>query len=1475
MGALHVTTFDKKRYSLQGGDCPFTTVEDYVDRKLVVTVRSGQCTAGGGGGGGATGLGCLIEMTVTALRTTVTVTDTGTVTLNGHRELLPVVTGDLVVRRASSAFLLIQTFGAQLLWHLDGPLVIITLQPHFTNKVRGLCGTLTWNQHDDFMTPEGDVESRVSSFAGKFTTEHCTLSGGAPPDPCTTYTQRRHYADTLCSIIHSAVFQACHDVVERDPYFRLCQSEVCSCAPLKACHCTVLTAYARHCAQEGIAVHWRNHTFCPAQCSGGQVYQECGPACGRKCSDLQHGWSCDGDEDKSSGGGGLCVPGCQCPAGLVEDDQGQCVPTTMCPCVQADKTYLPGDIVQNSCNTCVCEGGRFNCTQSPCEEVNKCPGSLIYAPHSCLLTCSNLDPPSQQQGSGLMSCREPLSGCVCPHGTVLLGDRCVLPAECPCHHNGRLYYNNETITKDCNTCVCKERHWHCSQSTCAGMCVATGDPHYVTFDGRFFSFLGDCQYVLVRETSGLFSVTAENVPCGSTGVTCTKSVTLSLGNTIIHLLRGKAVTVNGMPVTLPKTYSGSGLTLERVGMFVSLSSRLGVTLLWDGGMRVYVRLSAHLRGKVEGLCGNFDGDTENDFTTRQGIVESTAELFGNSWKVSPSCPDVADQDLRDPCAVNLHRVPWARKKCGILTQELFSPCHPEVSFQQYYDWCVFDACGCDSGGDCECLCTAIATYAEECNRRGIYIRWRSQELCPLQCENGLVYDPCGPACSPSCPNGQQSPHSHCDVLSCVEGCFCPAGTVRYGDNCAVPTKCPCEWEGSLFPPGTRNIQHCRNCSCEDGVWQCDGVACPPPAPTCLEPEFSCASGRCIPTQWVCDNEDDCGDGSDEICPFTCSPQHFRCASTPSGPCLNLALRCDGHPDCADQSDEQFCGPATPVPLCPPGEFQCSNGKCLSASRVCDGRLDCGFADGSDELDCGVVCDEGEFLCSGGRCILYLHRCDGHDDCGDLSDERGCVCGQTEFQCPGDRCLPAEKVCDGHRDCPSGTDEAVCPARVTCGPDQFACSEGSCVDITTLCDGTRDCPDGEDEKRANCYSFITPLPSPVIPTVPTSACWSYEFSCATGGQCIPQTWHCDGESDCLDGSDEQQCPSLCGPGQVLCLSGDQCVHYQHLCDGNPDCRDASDESVDNCGSSRIPPCPGSFSCDNRTCVNMSKVCNGIPDCPRGDDELVCGKHVSPAPPGRPNTTLSCPEFACLDGSCINFNMMCNGIADCPDASLAPLGGPTDEQGCRSWSSWGSWSPCSTTCGTGSMRRHRFCPPGDILHHCRGQDIQKQQCFNITCPVDGQWLPWVKWSECSSECGGVQIRHRDCILPQNGGRDCFQLPGTSNLSLEIRPCPEDGCPNTSCPAGLVRHNCSPCPESCAHISSRTTCDPKAPCFSGCWCPEGQVMSHTEQCVPPEECACELAGVRYRPGQQMKVDCEICVCEKGRPQRCQPNPDCAGRS
>lgn len=75
------------------------------------------------------------------------------------------------------------------------------------------------------------------------------------------------------------------------------------------------------------------------------------------------------------------------------------------------------------------------------------------------------------------------------------------------------------------------------------------------------------------------------------------------------------------------------------------------------------------------------------------------------------------------------RKTWALLKCGALKNYPFSACHSEVPVDSYYEKCLFDTCACDQGGDCECLCTALAAYAQECNTKGVPIRWRSQELC--------------------------------------------------------------------------------------------------------------------------------------------------------------------------------------------------------------------------------------------------------------------------------------------------------------------------------------------------------------------------------------------------------------------------------------------------------------------------------------------------------------------------------------------------------------------------------------------------------------------------------------------------------------------------------------------------------------------------------------------------------------------------
>jgi len=49
-------------------------------------------------------------------------------------------------------------------------------------------------------------------------------------------------------------------------------------------------------------------------------------------------------------------------------------------------------------------------------------------------------------------------------------------------------------------------HWAFSINF-AALCAASGDPHYYTFDGTSYSFMGTCSYTLVKDVEGTFEVT--------------------------------------------------------------------------------------------------------------------------------------------------------------------------------------------------------------------------------------------------------------------------------------------------------------------------------------------------------------------------------------------------------------------------------------------------------------------------------------------------------------------------------------------------------------------------------------------------------------------------------------------------------------------------------------------------------------------------------------------------------------------------------------------------------------------------------------------------------------------------------------------------------------------------------------------------------------------------------------------------------
>nr|XP_046254811.1 mucin-5AC-like [Scatophagus argus] len=834
-GGAHINTFDGKVYSFHG-DCSYVLAKDCSGAQFVVQGDLVQC-------GLTESETCLKSLTLglSGGANVITIQPTGKVFVNGIYAQLPFSAAGISAFRASSFYLLIQTSIGVLLEVQLQPVMqlYITLSSDYQAKTCGLCGNFNSNQADDFLKLSGVPEATAAGFANSWKTHAgCPNVKSNFENPCSLSLENEKYAQHWCSMLSDpqGVFASCHSEISPDHYKDNCMYDSCNCEKSEDCMCAAVSSYVHACAAAGIQIsNWRK-TICgkyASSCPSSMIYSYNITSSSRTCR-------CIGTTDPSCHLSFPSIDGCTCADGTYLDDSGKCVPPQACPCYDEGSVVPPGQVVNKEGVMCSCKDGKLSCIGELMIQPSACAPPMVFFNCSangpaakgteCQKSCNTLDLECISTGC--------VSGCVCPSGMVSDGQGgCVTLEACSCVHNGISYQPGESTTVDCNTCTCKGRTWQCTTNQCDGTCSVYGAGHYMTFDQNRFTFDGSCEYILAQDycgsaqSNGTFRVIIENVPCGTTGTTCSKTIKIFLESAELILTEGSyQLLSSGNEETVPFRYS-------TMGLYLVIEANNGLILIWDRKTSLFIKLSPKYEGHVCGLCGNYDGNANNDLTTRSNAVVVSPLVFGNSWKDLPSCPDA--QNITSPCTANPYRQSWAQKQCSIIQSDVFSACHSVVDPTPFYEACVFDSCACDTGGDCECFCTAVAAYAESCNQAGTCIQWRTPNTCPVFCdyynppgECEWHYMPCGSPCMKTCRN----PSGNCSAqIPPLEGCYpkCPPAQPFFDEDtmtCVANGHCGCyDNEGRHYNNGENvpTTENCQTCTCNSTTIQChyDEQAC--------------------------------------------------------------------------------------------------------------------------------------------------------------------------------------------------------------------------------------------------------------------------------------------------------------------------------------------------------------------------------------------------------------------------------------------------------------------------------------------------------------------------------------------------------------------------------------------------------------------------------------------------------------------------
>jgi hypothetical protein len=185
---------------------------------------------------------------------------------------------------------------------------------------------------------------------------------------------------------------------------------------------------------------------------------------------------------------------------------------------------------------------------------------------------------------------------------------------------------------------------------------STGDVHVHTADGLYYDLQQIGEFTVVKSSVDDLEIQARQGPWQGSSKTISTNiaVAMNVAGDRVEIRVGKpSIYINGdeapmpdQPVALPK---GGRIVPGAGGLSVIWPDQTTAQVTLNGSyLDLLVGLARTRAAKVSGLFGNFDGDTSNDLTTRDGAAIGIALLapdskglqqrqlyrqFGDSWRI--------------------------------------------------------------------------------------------------------------------------------------------------------------------------------------------------------------------------------------------------------------------------------------------------------------------------------------------------------------------------------------------------------------------------------------------------------------------------------------------------------------------------------------------------------------------------------------------------------------------------------------------------------------------------------------------------------------------------------------------------------------------------------------------------------------------------------------------------------------------------